>query len=226
MLVRHSRLIAAASTLVLSLASAAGAEVLWDQSSLMAAPYDGALDESANSCNQISGNTKVHIASDVHFDTPVHITTVRIYETPGNVQAATAAFLWIQPKNSVLPTTSSDSLELASLQVPITAVTEGVGQAQFVRVSATGLDIELPAGDYWVSLTPRHNLGLFPYTFHIIAAGPVIGDPAPSIVACTVNSSWVYSHPAHPDYAMKIEGEFHGPTAPLPTGLRGEASTP
>ena len=162
----------------------------------------------------------------MHFDAPVHITTVRIYETPGNVQAATAAFLWIQPKTGVLPTTSSDSLELASLQVPITAVTEGVGQAQFVRVSATGLDIELPAGDYWVSLSPRHNLGIFPYTFHIIAAGPVIGDPAPSIVACTVNSSWIYSHPAHPDYAMKIEGEFHGPTAPLPTGLRGEASTP
>jgi hypothetical protein len=75
------------------------------------------------------------------------------------------------------------------------------------------LDIELPAGDYWVSLTPRHNLGILPYTFHIIASGPVIGDPAPSIVACTVNSDWVYSHPSHPDYAMKIEGEFHLPTA-------------
>lgn len=226
MFVRHSRLIASASALLLLMASVAGAEVLWDQSSLMPTPYDGAVDESATACNQISGNTKVHIASDVHFDTPVHITTVRIYETPGNVQAATAAFLWIQPKSSVLPTTSSDSLELASLQVPITAVTEGVGQAQFVRVSATGLDIELPAGDYWVSLTPRHNLGVFPYTFHIIAAGPVIGDPAPSIVACTVNSNWIYSHPAHPDYAMKIEGEFHGPTAPLPTGQRGEVPGP
>ena len=227
MLVRHSRLIAAASTLVLSLASAAGAEVLWDQSSLMPTPYDGALDESANACNQISGNTKVHIASDVHFDTPVHITTVRIYETPGNVQAATTAFLWIHPKNSVLPTTSSDSLELAGIQVPITAVTEGVGQAQFVRVSATGLDIELPAGDYWVSLTPRHNLGAFPYTVHILTSGPVIGDPSAAIVACTVNSSWVYPlAPNRPDYAMKIEGESHTPTVALPTGVRGEASSP
>ena len=227
MLLRSPRLIAAASALLLSLASAAGAEVLWDQSSLMPTPYDGALDESATSCNQISGNTKVHIASDVHFDTPVHITAVRIYETPGNVQAATLAYLWIHPKNSALPTTSSDSLELASIQVPITAVTVGAnGPTQFVRVSATGLDIELPAGDYWVSLTPRHNLGIFPYTFHIIASGPVIGDPSPGIVACTVNSNWVYQHPSNPDYAMKIEGEFHTPTASMPTGQRDEVPSP
>jgi hypothetical protein len=209
------------------MASAASAEVLWDQSSLMTPPYDGSLNEATTgSCNQISGNTKVHIASDVHFDTPVHITAVRIYETPGNVQAATTAYLWIQPKNGPLPTTRSDSLELAGLIVPITAVTEGPnGPTQFIRVSATGLDIELPAGDYWVSLTPRHNLGLFPYTFHIFAAGAV-GDPDPSIVACTVNSNWVFPNPTHSDYAMKIEGEFHAPTAPLPTGQRGEVPSP
>ena len=219
---------AAASALLLSMASAAGAEVLWDQSSLMPTPYDGALDESATACNQISGNTKIHIASDVHFDTPVHITTVRIYETPGNVQAATSAYLWIYPKTGVLPTTSSDSLELAANVVNITAVTVGPnGPAQFVRVSATGLDIELPAGDYWVSLTPRHNLGTFPYTVHILTSGPVIGDPSAAIVACTVNSSWVYPlAPNRPDYAMKIEGESHTPTVALPTGVRGEASSP
>jgi hypothetical protein len=229
MLLRHSRLIAAATALLLSLASAAGADVLWDQSNLMPPPYDGALDESANSCSQISGNTKIHIASDVHFDYPVHITTIRIYETPGNVQAATLAYLWIAPKTGPIPTVSSDQLEPGppAIQVPITPVTVGPnGPAQFVRVSATGLDIELPAGDYWVSLTPRHNLGILPYTFHIIASGPVIGDPAPSIVACTVNSDWVYSHPSHPDYAMKIEGEVHRPTAAMPTGLRDEVPGP
>jgi hypothetical protein len=209
------------------MASAAGAEVLWDQSTLMPTPYDGSFDESSNSCNAISGNTKVHIANDVHFDLPVHITTVRIYETPGNVQAATQAYLWIRPKTSVLPTTSSDSLELPSTLVNITPVTVGTGSSQYVRVSATGLDIELPAGDYWVSLTPRHNhSNLLPYTFHIIAAGPVIGDPGASIVGCTVNSNWTYPHPSNPDFALMIEGEFHAPTAPLPTGQRGEASTP
>jgi hypothetical protein len=211
------------------MASVAGAEVLWDQSNLMTPPYDGSVDESTTgSCSQISGNTKVHIASDVHFDTPVHITTVRIYETPGNVQAATQAYLWIHPKNGALPTTSSDSLEQAGIVVNISAVTVGPnGPSQFVRVSATGLDLELPAGDYWVSLTPRHNLGTFPYTVHILTSGPVIGDPSPAIVACTVNSNWVYPlAPNQPDYAMKIEGESHTPTVALPAGVRGEASSP
>jgi hypothetical protein len=224
---RHSRLIASATALLLSLASAAGAEVLWDQSSLMPTPYDGSFDESANSCNQISGNTKIHVANDVHFDNPVHITAVRIYETPGNVQTATQAYLWIHPKNSVLPTTSSDSLELPSTQVNISAVTVGTGAAQYVRVSATGLDIELPAGDYWVSLTPRHNHStIIPYTFHIMAAGPVIGDPGAAIVDCTVNSNWSYPLPTHSDFAMKIEGEVHRPTVAMPTGLRDEVPGP
>src|SRR5262249_43553459 len=117
-LVRHSRLIAAASALVLLLASAAGAEVLWDQSTLIT-PYDGHYDESATTCSPTNGNTKLHIANDVHFDRPVHITAVRTYEGIGNVQAATQAYLWIHPKNGVLPTTSSDSLELAALIVDI-----------------------------------------------------------------------------------------------------------
>jgi len=227
-LVLHSRLIAAASALLLSLASAAGAEVLWDQSTLMPVPYDGAFNESANSCNPVSGNTKTHIASDVHFDRPVHITTVRIFETPGSVQVATQAYLWIHPKNGPLPTTSSDSLELASNLVSITPVTVGTGSAQYVRVSATGLDIELPAGDYWVSLTPRHNHStIIPYTFHIFAAGS-FGDPDPTIVGCTLNSNWVFQNTTggHYDFAMMIEGEAHRATVTAPTGQRGEASTP
>jgi hypothetical protein len=222
--VRHSKLIAAAAALLVSLASAAGAEVLWDQSNWDPA-LNGTVDLSSASCSQVSGNTKVHVASDVHFDAPVHITTVRIYETPGFVQTATQALLWIHPKNGVLPTTVSDSLELAALNVNITAVNE---TPQVVRVSATGLDIELPAGDYWVSLTPKHSYGgTPPYTYHIITSGPVVGGPSAAIVACTSNSNWVY--PLAPnlyDYSIKIEGEVHRSTASLPTGLRGEVPGP
>jgi hypothetical protein len=225
-LVRHSRLIAAASILLLSIASAAGADVLWDQSNLNPTQL-GSVDLSSNSCSPISGDTKVHVASDVHFDNPVHITTVRIYETPGPVQTATTAFLWISPKTGTLPTTRSDSLELASLQVPITPVTVGTGSSQFVRVTAI-VDVELPAGDYWVSLTPRHTFGgVPPNSYHIVTTGPIVGDPSASIVACTVNSNWAYPlAPNQYDYSIKIEGEFHTPTVPLPTGVRGEAATP
>ena len=221
---RHSRLIAAATAVLLSLASAAGAEVLWDQSNWDPA-LNGTVDLSSASCSPVSGNTKVHVANDVHFDAPVHITTVRIYETIGAVQTATQALLWIHPKNGVLPTTVSDSLELAGLNVNITAVNE---TPQVVRVSATGLDIELPAGDYWVSLCPKHSYGgVAPYTYHLITSGPVIGDPSPAIVACTSNSNWVYPlDPNRSDYAIKIEGEIHRPLATAPTGQRGEVPGP
>lgn len=208
--VRHARILTAALALSLSFASAAGAAVLWDQSTLNAT-LDGTVDLSSNSCSQISGNTKVHIASDVHFNGPVIITAVRIYETPGNVQAATQAYLWITPKTGPLPVGSNTDVEAAGILVPIT-VSAAVGGV--VTVSAQNLNRSLPAGDYWVSLTPRHSLGIFPYTWHIYTAGSPVGDPSAAIVACTANSSWVYplDPQSRPDYSIKIEGDAVVPT--------------
>ena len=225
---RYSRSIAAVSALLLSLASVASADVLWDQSNWDTVTPDGSVNLSSNACNQISGNTKVHTTNDVHFDYPVHITTVRIYEKQGNVETATLAYLWIAPKTGPVPTTRSDSLELPALQVPITISYTGVLPNQAVVVSAAGLDIELPAGDYWVSLTPRHNLGIFPYSIHYQTSGPVVGVPTVAVEACTVNTNW-YNPLApirYPDYAMKIEGDLRGPPASMPTGVRGEAPAP
>ena len=207
--VRHARAITAAAVLALSFATAASAAVLWDQSNLNAT-LDGTIDLSSTSCSQISGNTKVHIASDVHFDNPVVISAVRIYETPGNVQAATQAYLWIAPKTGPLPTASNTDVEAAAILVPI-VVSPVVGGV--VTVSAQGLSRSLPAGDYWVSLTPKHSLGQFPYTWHIYAAGPVVGNSSAAIVACTANSNWVYPlDPNRPDYSIKIEGDIPVPT--------------
>ena len=209
MLIRHARSLTAALALSLSFATAAGAAVLWDQSTLNGV-LDGTVDLSSTSCSQISGNTKVHIASDVHFDGPVVITAVRIYETPGNVQAATQAYLWIAPKTGSQPTASSTDVNNAANLVPIT-VSVVVGGV--VTVSAQGLSRSLPAGDYWVALTPKHSLGLYPYTWHIYTAGPVVGDPSTEVVACTTNSSWVYPlDPTRPDYSIKIEGDAVVPT--------------
>jgi hypothetical protein len=192
----------------LLLAPAAGAVVLWDQSNWNP-NGEGSLNLSSNSCNQISGNTKLHTANDVHFDTPVRITTVRIYETLGNVQTATQAYLWIAPKTGPLPTASSDQVNNAANIKNITVATETVNGVETVVVTCSGLSIDLPAGDYWVSLTPRHSRGIFPFTVHRITSGSVIGDPTPSIEACVVNSNWFYVlAPNMYDYAIKIEGEL------------------
>ena len=136
-----------------------------------------------------------------------------IDETLGNVQTATQAYLWIAPKTGPLPTASSDQVNNAANLKPITVSLESNGSAQAVVVTASGLSIDLPAGDYWVSLTPRHSLGIFPYTVHLVTSTPYVGDPTAAIVACTVNSNWTY--PLSPnlyDYAIKIEGDQATPT--------------
>ena len=74
MLVRHARSLTVAAVLALSVASAANAVTLWDQSNWNT-NTEGSVNLSSTSCSQISGNTKAHTACDVHFDAPVHITT-------------------------------------------------------------------------------------------------------------------------------------------------------
>ena len=213
MLQRHSRLVAASAALLLCLAAPAGAQVvLWDQSDWNT-NTEGSLNLSSTSCSQLSGNTKLHTASDVHFASPVHITSISIYETPGNVDAATQAYLWIAPKTGPLPTALSSDVNNAANIVPITVSSVSNGAVVARMVTAAGLNINLPAGDYWVSLTPRHSRGLFPYTVHLITSSAVVGDAGPSIEACVVNSNWLYAlNPAQPDYSIKILGDFPVPT--------------
>src|SRR6185503_8055190 len=124
-----------------------------------------------------------------------------------NVATATLAYLWISPKTGSMPVGSNVDVEAAAIQKSITVTTETIGPNSIKVVSANGLNIALPAGDYWVSLTPRHNLGIFPYTVHVVTTGPVVGDPTASLLACTANSTWVQPLPTPYDYAIKIEGE-------------------
>jgi hypothetical protein len=204
---RYVRPFAFALSLPLALlATSASAAVLWDQSSWHA--QEGSVNLNSNSCSQISGNTKAHVANDVHFDTPVVIKTVRIYESAGNVQAATQAYLWIAPKTGPMPTEAASIVTNVANQKPITIGSETIGANTAVVVTCANLNISLPAGDYWISLTPRHNLGLFPYSVAKVATTPVVGDPSRVIIACTENSNWLLPlAPTEWDYAMKIEGD-------------------
>jgi hypothetical protein len=214
-LLRHSRLAATAAALLLCAATTASAQItLWEQTWKPAG--DGSLNLSSTSCSPLSGNTKLHTTSDVHFDQPVHITSITIYETEGNVAAATQAYLWIAPKTGPLPTVPNSDLNNAANLKSITIGSETKG-ASFARtVTVSGLDVNLPAGDYWISLTPRHSRGIFPYTVHIETDGPVVGDPTCVIEACTVNSNWLYPlNPYKPDYSIKVMGDY--PVATLPS---------
>ena len=201
---------------MLLVASSASAVVLWDQSNLIA-NGDGSLNLASNSCSQISGNTRLHNTSDVSFPQPVIITSISIWESAGNVQAATQAYLSIFPKTGPFPTLPSDSLWNPSklVTITVTGVTQNGLACQKVTVS--GLNRVLPAGDYWISLTPRHNRGIFPYTVHHYTTGPIVGAPTRGIDACTVNTTWFTPlesfNPAGFDYSLRVEGDFPVPAA-------------
>lgn len=190
------------------IASGASADVLWDQSNI-ATLGDGFLNMASTTCNMFSGNTKLHTASDVTFATNSVITSVTIYETPGNGNAAFAssAYLWIAPKNSALPTTSSDMVNNAANLVTITSAYVVINGVDALAITASGLNINVDAGDFWVSLTPVHNLGVYPYSVHCFSADGVVGDPTATISACAVNSDWLYAYdPDMYDCALMIEG--------------------
>jgi len=194
--------------LVALAASGASADVIWDQSNWNTGG-DGFMNLASSSCSMISGNTKVHVASDVTFYSDVVVNSITIYETEGNGNAAfaTQGYLWIAPKTGALPTESSALVNVSTNLVTITSsyvVKDGVTG---LAITASGLNRALPAGEYWVSLTPRASRGLFPWSVLTWSADGVIGEGSPSIEACTVNSNW--SHQRAPeiyDAALKIEG--------------------
>ena len=210
---KYSKLVAVLTTAMLLAASAASAAILWDQSNLVA-NGDGSVNLASNSCSQISGNTRVHNTSDVSFPQPVIITKITIWEKAGNVQAATQAYLSILPKTGPFPTVPSDSLYNPSHLVPITVASVTQNGLASIAVSCT-LNKALPAGDYWISLTPRHNLGIFPYSIHHYTQGPIVGSPTRALIACTVNSDWLTPldsvFPSGLDYSIRVEGDFPVP---------------
>ena len=217
MLLRQSRLVATASLLLLSIATAASAAVLWDQSNWDPSG-EGSLNVSSSSCSPFGGNTKLHTASDVSFAQGVNISTVRIYETDGNAASATQAYLWISSKTGPLPTESSTQVNNPANLVSISSAYEVVGTEAALVITASGLNIDLPPGDYWVSLTPLHSVGFFPYSVHRVTTGPIVGSHTVSISACAPNSDWLnVLDPATYDYAIKIEGTVGGPVPTLPS---------
>jgi hypothetical protein len=176
---------------------------------------EGSINLASNACSQISGNARAFNTSDVTFATPVVITSITVFETAGNVQAASQGYLWIGVKTGPFPTVPSDSLYNAAHLVPI-VVTSGTvnGVANVVSVKAN-VNRPLPAGDYWIALAPRQNLGVFPYNVHLVTFSPVVGSPTRVIDACTVNTTWTTplesAYPGGLDYSILVQGDLPVP---------------
>jgi hypothetical protein len=193
-------------------ATGASADVLWDQSNWNNSTGDGYLNAaSAYACNFDGSRTKLHTANDVTFSVDVSISSVSIWQTigNGNAEGATQGYLWIVPKTGTLPTNASTEVNNAANLVTITNSYETIGATTVLKTTASGLALSLPAGSYWVSLTPRCNVGtIYPYSWHLFSGDGVIGDPTTVISACSANSNWYYPYApdTQHDTTLMIEG--------------------
>lgn len=210
--------------LVVLAASGASADILWDQSNWGNSTGDGFVNAaSAFACNFDGSRTKLHTANDVTFPVDVSVSAVSIWQTigNGNAEGATQAYLWIVPKTGVMPTNSSSEVNNAANLVSITNTYETIGAETVLKTTASGLSLSLPAGSYWVSLTPRCNRGtIYPYSWHLFSGDGVLGDPTVRISACTVNSAWAYPYAPDTQYdtTLRIDGAAVVATETSPWG--------
>lgn len=104
-----------------------------------------------------------YMVSDVSFGTNVTITDVITYYTQGSggwpIGAATGT-LNIFAKNGSLPGGGDDPTAGTTVNVDISVGANGL------EVRASGLNINLAAGDYWIGLTPDLDFSSFGQEFH------------------------------------------------------------
>jgi hypothetical protein len=183
-----------ASTITLSLllsliAGASGAMVLWDQS-----VFDPNGPGIANSHSPGFNGFVIHSVNDVTVDATWNVQSITQYYSSWNFNwgSISTGYLHIAPKTGALPTFNPTT----DVQVPMTAtLVDGV----FV-VSATGLNIDLAAGEYWMGITPVAPAGIS--GANLQWAAPIVGDA----IASHENGAW-HNYYAGYDGAILVEGE-------------------
>jgi len=193
-----NKLLLIVAVLALS-ASAASATVLWDQTDvdLSASGYPDA--ESAG----MWGTVTVYGASDFTLGSDAIITSVTTYYTntgqwvPGNYTALLDVFVKTGPS----PVTGTDDPLTTGVTIPVTLTDMGNGT---FALNGSGLNIALPAGDYWIMMSPAIPDGPSFREFHV-ATSSVVGDFSNVIeFGGWFGPSW---GSADQDGAMLIEGE-------------------
>ena len=185
-------LITLAATLLL--ATSAGAEVLLDQSD-----YDASV---PGFLNAVAGSPPwggtMYSYNDITVDgTGWVITEISTYYNgTGFFESVTDGYLNIAPKTGDLPTDDPNNDMPVSLTLTLVA-------PNTYKVTASGLNIELAAGEYWVGVTPIAG-GL--YDGIHMASSTLIGAATPSFdvygAPAPMWSNWVPGT----DAAMLIMG--------------------
>ena len=179
----------------------AHADVLWDQSTLD--PNGPGI---ANSESPGFGGFVVHGVNDVIVDgNGWNVDSLTLYYSTWNFDWQTDvvdAYLHVFPKTGALPT---EDPTLSAL-VPVTVVF-GSDEVEYLAITASGLDLDLAPGEYWLSLTPRGPAGVFGANLQWPAVAT--GD---DVALYIVDSpEWIAPYPGY-DGAFLVEGTPLNPT--------------
>ena len=193
--------IATGLCLVLLLASSASAIVLWDQGTIVPA---GPGITNSRSPGGIGGFI-MHSVNDVTVAAPGwHVTKITQFYSGFNPNwtGITLGYVNVQPKTGALPTANPVAVTSPMSCVADAARSAALGQTVFA-VSAN-VNINLPAGDHWIGITPQFNNS--PLGINLQWPAALVGDPVATFNVNTVGP-WMNNYPGW-DGTLILEGDI------------------
>jgi len=190
---------------ILAFAQMASAEVLWDQSDFD--PWGAGFFNSESGAPPM-GMT-VHSVSDITVPDGYDwfIDSITTYYSGLDMfwsDAIIEGYVHLFPKTGALPTEDPT----ASAMVPMT----GVFVDDHHEVTASGLNLHLTPGDYWIGITPVAPGGIMGPEIHLGSISAMIGDPSPSYDAFGFPAPMWYQPWADMDATILINGDMAVPT--------------
>jgi hypothetical protein len=148
---------------VAAFTATATADVLWDQSNVNTG-INAFVDQEFDDFASFSSYMVMDVVS-----TGWTVQSVSVYFTNnmGNWAGVTQARLNLFAKTGTLPVAGDDPTAGATVGVSLT----NLGSSW--EITASGLNVNVPIGDYWIGLTPLTNFGAQGQEFH--QAAPIIG---------------------------------------------------
>ena len=165
--------LALAAVLVIAMASAASAQILWDQSDI---DGFGPGFFNSESGGPPMGST-MHTVTDVTAPGAWNITRVTVYFSaldPNFAAGIFEGYLHVWPKFGPTPVEDPTASTLVPLATNIVPGPNG----DIIEVSTVGLDLNITAGDYWVGITPVAPAPFGPEIHQ--ASLTAYGDPSPT----------------------------------------------
>ncbi|MDH4036223.1 MAG: hypothetical protein OEX18_00205 [Candidatus Krumholzibacteria bacterium] len=151
------RFAALALVALVAVAPIANATTIWDQST-----FDPL---GAGFFNTISGGPPfgmtVYTVADVTLTGQCVVDCVTMYYSaldPGWGGAISQGVVNVFPRTGALPIDGTDNPTVGAV-VPMTATLMSGAGGEYFALTACGLNINLPAGDYWISITPNAPSG-------------------------------------------------------------------